>query len=113
VKFPIASGGTSKWNFIFGTKYIEPANINTGLLVATVDTFTTARIINKTSAGAMQITNGDLFQGQFDPTLVVRNRFKPTVNAFTPIGINVETADSSIGYGINSVLLVFVALAEA
>jgi hypothetical protein len=102
VKFPTVSGGSSKWNFIFGAKYLEPANINTGLLIATVDTFPTARIINKTSAGAMQITNGDIFQGQFEPTLVVRNRFKPTVNAFTPIGINVETADSSIGYGINS-----------
>jgi hypothetical protein len=102
VKFPTSGGGGSNWNFALNNNYITPIALNKALLIATNDSFPTSRIINKTTAGAMQVTNGAIFQGNAAPTLLVTNRFKPASNVFIPIGVKVDAVDSSLAVGVVS-----------
>jgi hypothetical protein len=101
IKFPPnVGGGASKWSFV-QTDYLTPSIINKGLLIATIDTFSAARIINKTTMGAMQLLNGEVFQGKIAPTLTVTNRLKQIISLINPIGIKVDMEDSSNAIGIS------------
>ncbi len=102
VKFPSSGGGNSKWTFVQNNNYITPIVVNKGLLIATTDSFATARIINKTTAGSMEVLGGEIFQSKYAPTLLVTNRSKPLFGTIFPIGVKVETEDSTYAIGLNA-----------
>jgi hypothetical protein len=102
VKFPSSGGGGSKWTFVQNNNYIAPITPNKGLFVATTDSFTTAKISNKTTSGTMEVLGGEIFQSKFAPTLLVTNNSKPLSGTIFPIGVKVETVDSSYAIGLNT-----------